>query len=68
MGDRGRTPYLSEDATRIGNSSWYRSTVLLGSGQHSILDLTGQPFGILVYAYSNDVSYAYPGGMDLTKE
>gem|GEM_PF-6384721 len=68
MGDRGRTPYLSEDATRIGNSPWYRSTVLLGAGQHNILDLTGQPFGILVYAYSNDVSYAYPGGMDLTKE
>ena len=67
MGDRGRTP-ISRKMPRIGNSPWYRSTVLLGAGQHNILDLTGQPFGILVYAYSNDVSYAYPGGMDLTKE
>jgi len=68
MGNASRTPYLVEEERRIGDSDWYRTVVRLGPGGHFVTDLLQEPFGINVHAYNEFVSYAYPGGMNLTKQ
>ncbi len=61
-------PWLAEADESIGDGHWMRSVIKLGPGRHQIEALDGQPFGIMVYAYDDYVSYAYPGGMDLAKQ
>jgi hypothetical protein len=68
MGNAARTPYLVEQERQIGASRWYRTVVRLGPGGHFVSDLLQEPFGINVHAYNEFVSYAYPGGMNLTKQ
>ena len=54
-------------ATAIPGSPFCRQTHVLleRDGSHTIVGQS--PFGILVYAYDNYVSYAYTGGLNLTK-
>jgi hypothetical protein len=60
-------PCVIEPHRRIGNSEWGYTIVRMDDGPHLISSRSGQPFGIMVYAYDDYVSYAYPGGLDLTK-
>ena len=68
MGNPSRTPYAELDSEPVGtNGRWALSIVRLGAGQHKIESLSGDRFGIMVYAYDDYVSYAFPGGLDLEK-
>lgn len=53
------------DATRIDGSGYVYKHLPLGDGAHSMQGRA--PFGIVVYAYDNFVSYAFTGGLNLTK-
>ncbi len=44
---------------------WGATTLNLSDGTHTITSSSGQPFGVVVYGYDDDVSYGYPGGLDL---
>ena len=44
---------------------WGTTTLSLSDGTHSIESVTGEAFGVVVYGYDDDVSYGYPGGLDL---
>ena len=52
-------------ATRdpIPGTSWEVVRLPITPGTHSLV--AGQPAGLSVYGYGCDVSYAYPGGLDL---
>lgn len=67
MGNPNRGMYLLEGPTQIGGSSWYRSVVRMPSGPHQVVDMLNESFGLMVHAYDDNVSYAYPGGMNMTK-
>jgi hypothetical protein len=60
-------PCVIEPYTQIGTSEWGYTIVRMDDGPHLIESGNGLPFGIMVYAYDDYVSYAYPGGLDLTK-
>ena len=47
--------------------AWRLSTIKVSAGNHQIMSMTGDTFGLMVYAYDDYVSYAYPGGMNLEK-
>ena len=53
-------------ATNEGDA-WQVTIVKVSAGPHQIVSLTGDTFGLMVYAYDDYVSYAYPGGMNLEK-
>ena len=53
------------DAQPVLGSQFRFKHVEIGDGPHFIEG--AQPFGILVYAYDDFVSYAYTGGLNLTK-
>ena len=53
------------DATRIDGSGYVFKHVALDDGAHTMQGRA--PFGIVVYAYDNFVSYAFTGGLNLTK-
>ena len=63
------TSQLLVDGEAIGGSDWLLSTVSLAPGAHYIASSQpGDKFGIMVYAYDQDVSYSFPGGLDLAKQ
>jgi hypothetical protein len=70
MGNANRLPYVQRgfEDIPIGSGAWRLTIVKLAAGAHDIKSLSGDRFGIMVYAYDDYVSYAYPGGMDLTKQ
>ena len=67
MGNPNRGMYLLEGPTQIGESNWYRSVVRMPSGPHQVVDMLDDNFGLMVHAYDDNVSYAYPGGMNMIK-
>jgi hypothetical protein len=67
MGDPGRNLYLLEGPDQIGESAWHRTVVRVPAGAHQARDMTRNAFGLMVHAYDDNVSYAYPGGMNMTK-
>jgi hypothetical protein len=67
MGNPQRGMYLLEGPDAIGNSGWSRTVVRLPSGPHQAVDMQDATFGLMVHAYDDNVSYAYPGGMNMTK-
>jgi hypothetical protein len=67
MGNADRGMYLLEGPTQIGSSAWFRTVVRLPAGPHEVLDMLNEEFGLMVHAYDDNVSYAYPGGMNMTK-
>jgi hypothetical protein len=56
-------PYL-----QTGNSDWGVTTLRTDDGAHLIESRSDLPFGIMVYACNDCVSYVYPGGMALTMD
>jgi hypothetical protein len=54
---------VAESQTAVGTSAWRVTTLTVGTGVHRIE--AEQPIGVTVYGYDCDVSYAYPGGVDL---
>lgn len=65
--DVGEAPCLLQDWQRFGNSEIGSRIIRIDDGPHLIESENGARFGIMVYAYDSHVSYAYPGGLDLTK-
>ncbi len=51
----------------IGQSDWHLTIVEVSAGPHFMSNPSGDAFGIMVYAYDRDVSYAFPGGLNLLK-
>ena len=47
------------------NVCWATKTLPLGDGTHSIESTNNASFGIMIHGYDDDVSYGYPGGLDL---
>jgi hypothetical protein len=70
MGNANRLPYVERgfEDIPIGSGAWRLTILKISPGAHDIQSLSGDRFGIMVYAYDDYVSYAYPGGMDLTKQ
>jgi len=58
-------PVSLADATPIPGSQFVLKHIQVTDGPHNLLGRG--PFGVWVYAYDNYVSYAYTGGMNLTK-
>ena len=52
-------------ACSTDGTCWATATLELTDGTHSIESLNGEAFGVVVYGYDDDVSYGYPGGLDL---
>lgn len=50
-------------ATRAGVGVWEVMQVSVTDGVHTVT--SARPFGLVAYGYDCDVSYAYPGGLDL---
>ncbi|MBF94598.1 MAG: hypothetical protein CMH58_05490 [Myxococcales bacterium] len=67
MGNANQLPHLVLANQDIGDRVWQMSVVEIGPGAHRVESADGDRFGITVYAYDRDVSYAYAGGMDLAK-
>ena len=61
--DLDGTPLDLQSGTRIGDSDWFALRLQVLDGQHRVT--SEDPFGLTVYGYDCDVSYAYPGGLDL---
>ena len=51
----------------IGQSSWHLTILEVSSGPHFMTSPRNDSYGIMIYAYDRDVSYAFPGGLNLTK-
>jgi hypothetical protein len=67
----GATIYLDSQALSmpqysIGQSSWNLYTIPVEPGSHTVSATA--PIGITAYGYDCDVSYAYPGGLDLAPQ
>jgi hypothetical protein len=60
-------PCVIDPWAPIGNGEIGHMVIRMNDGPHLVESRSGEPFGIMVYAYDNYVSYAYPGGLDLTK-
>lgn len=56
---------LSTSGDQIGQTRWKIYRVKVDSGVHRISSKDGKKFGLYAYGYECDVSYAYPGGLDL---
>ena len=48
---------------KVGNTDWNTETITMIPGVHHVS--ANQPIGITAYGYDCDVSYAYPGGLNL---
>ena len=67
---RTRPPHLGAvkgHEEPIGQSDWHLTIVEVSAGPHFMSNPSGDAFGIMVYAYDRDVSYAFPGGLNLLK-
>jgi hypothetical protein len=51
------------DIAEMGGVTWMVSTVQLSDGRHTLT--ADAPVGLTVYGYDRDVSYGYPGGVNL---
>ena len=58
-------PDAWDDAGDIDGTTWRVATVVVPDGRHYVE--SDVDFGLLVYGYDQDVSYGYPGGLDLEK-
>lgn len=56
---------LPVSPTPLGNSGWGAASFPVDDGPHTIENVS--PIGIEVYGYDCYISYAYPGGLDLSK-
>ncbi len=56
---------LSGEGNQIGSTSWRVHHVDVSPGVHRIASANGEKFGLYGYGYDCDVSYAYPGGLNL---
>jgi len=65
--DPNEAPCLLQDWHEFGRSGQGSLILRVDDGPHSIESAQGARFGIMVYAFDSHVSYAYPGGLDLTK-
>lgn len=54
---------VSGTTNAIAGTNWEVTWVEIDPGAHKFD--ANQPFGLYAYGYSCDVSYAYPGGLDL---
>ena len=54
---------LSASGTQVGNTNWEVIRKKVQPGVHAIK--ADKPVGLYAYGYECDVSYAYPGGLDL---
>ena len=57
------TPVDSDLFEAIGDTGYMAARVPVDDGVHRLN--ASEPFGVIAYGYDEDVSYAYPGGMDL---
>ena len=48
----------------IGTTGFTSTSVIVGDGSHLIE--ASDPIGIVITGYDHNVSYAYPGGLNLT--
>lgn len=64
-GSQTVTPTAIPGACTDDGICWGASTLSLQDGTHTITSTTGEAFGVVVYGYDDDVSYGYPGGLDL---
>ncbi len=51
------------DVAQMGGVTWMVATVQLTDGRHTLT--ADAPVGLTVYGYDRDVSYGYPGGVNL---
>ena len=49
----------------LGGTDWQVVTLVVSDGRHQLTSRAR--FGLTVYGYDRDVSYAYPGGLDLAR-
>ncbi len=54
---------LAEALKPVGASGWATATIAVDPGVHNVEG--SAPFGLTAYGYDCDVSYAYPGGLQL---
>jgi len=52
-------------AGSLGGVDWVVATVEVSDGRHQVTSRAR--FGLTVYGYDRDVSYGYPGGLDLAR-
>jgi len=57
---------LSKDGTKISSTGWEVVRKKVQSGTHNVEGTAA--FGLYAYGYECDVSYAYPGGLDLATQ
>lgn len=57
-------PLDTSRAERIGDTDWHRLHLPIPDGVHRVAG--SAPFGLYAYGYDCNVSYAYPGGLDVT--
>jgi hypothetical protein len=51
------------DVAEMAGVTWMVATVELADGRHTLT--ADAPIGLTVYGYDRDVSYGYPGGVNL---
>jgi len=56
---------VSGSGQKISGTIWRIHQVAVDPGVHRIKSTNGKSFGLYGYGYGCDVSYAYPGGLDL---
>ena len=52
-----------QNVGEIGGTTWRVATLEVPDGRHTVE--ADAPVGVLVYGYDRDVSYGYPGGLNL---
>ena len=57
---------LSATLDAVGSTTWRVARVPMEAGTHTLV--SDVPVGLYVYGYGCDVSYAYPGGLNLETE
>ncbi|MBM64771.1 MAG: hypothetical protein CMH55_00890 [Myxococcales bacterium] len=65
--DPNEAPCLLQPWQEFGRSGQGSLILRVDDGPHVIESAGGDRFGLMVYAFDSHVSYAYPGGLDLTK-
>jgi hypothetical protein len=56
---------LWRDVGEINGEAWRVATIVVSDGRHTIE--SDSDVGLMVYGYDRDVSYGYPGGLNLEK-
>lgn len=57
---------VTSSGSQVTNTIWKVYQIEVEPGVHRIKSTGGKKFGLYGYGYSCDVSYAYPGGLDLS--